>query len=137
MKKYYSEKLKDPRWQRKRLEIFQRDEWKCRCCWDEDGTLHVHHLVYLKNHEPWDVPNGLLLTVCSRCHEQIKEPDEDMGALESLVNDVGVLLDTFWRAGFEAGDLITMAEGISHLKKTKADVLINVDIKCTWKRIRE
>jgi len=27
-KEQYSEKLKDPRWQRKRLAIFERDEWK-------------------------------------------------------------------------------------------------------------
>ena len=39
----YVEKLKDPRWQRKRLEILQRDDWKCYWCKDDKTTLNVHH----------------------------------------------------------------------------------------------
>ncbi len=27
----YAEQLKDPRWQKRRLEILQRDEWRCLC----------------------------------------------------------------------------------------------------------
>ncbi len=40
----YSEKLKDPRWQKKRLEIFQRDEFHCQQCGDGENTLCVHYL---------------------------------------------------------------------------------------------
>lgn len=43
----YKEKLKDPRWQKKRLEIFDRDGWKCVECGDKDSTLNVHHIFYL------------------------------------------------------------------------------------------
>lgn len=67
MKLTYSEKLKDPRWQRKRLEIFQRDEWKCLGCGTADTTLHVHHLKY--SGEPWDVENEFLETLCEKCHD--------------------------------------------------------------------
>jgi 5-methylcytosine-specific restriction endonuclease McrA len=65
----YNEKLKDPRWQRKRLEIFQRDNWMCQLCCRTDMELHLHHL-YRTTEEPWDEPNLHLLTLCRLCHEQ-------------------------------------------------------------------
>lgn len=75
VKKYttsaYSEKLKDPRWQKLRLEIFERDKWECQICYATDKTLHVHHLHYLKGREPWEYADEMqfLLTVCCDCHE--------------------------------------------------------------------
>jgi len=30
----YSKKLKDPRWQKKRLKIFKSDKFKCKICGD-------------------------------------------------------------------------------------------------------
>ena len=65
----YLEKLKDPRWQRKRLEIFQRDDWTCQKCFDTKKTLNVHHKLYLPKTEPWDYPDDLLITLCQDCHE--------------------------------------------------------------------
>lgn len=62
----YSEKLKDPRWQRKRLEVLQRDNFTCSCCGDDKSTLHVHHVKY--NGEPWEVDSSLLVTFCELCH---------------------------------------------------------------------
>jgi hypothetical protein len=35
----YSDKLKDPRWQKKRLEVFERDGWCCQCCGDSESPL--------------------------------------------------------------------------------------------------
>lgn len=67
----YSEKLKNPKWQRRRLEILQRDGFKCTCCQDEETTLHVHHLDYLPGFEPWDHPDHLLITLCETCHYKI------------------------------------------------------------------
>ena len=65
----YSDLLKDPRWQKKRLEIFSRDEWTCLSCGREDETLHVHHLAYLKGLDPWEYDNHFLVTYCEKCHE--------------------------------------------------------------------
>lgn len=65
----YAEKLKDPRWQRKRLEILNRDDFTCRCCGDNENTLHVHHIVYPKNKFPWEIDNHHLITLCEYCHE--------------------------------------------------------------------
>lgn len=68
-KNSYSEKLKDPRWQKKRLEIFERDDWKCRGCGDDSVTLNAHHLWYFHGSEPWDIQNNFLVTLCEKCHE--------------------------------------------------------------------
>ena len=62
----YSEKLKDPRWQKKRLEIMQRDGFKCKWCGDGKNTLNIHHYAY--SGEPWEVDNNELVTICRHCH---------------------------------------------------------------------
>lgn len=65
----YSELLKDPRWQKKRLEILDRDNWFCQACADRESTLHVHHIKYTSN-LPWETPNYLLVTLCESCHQK-------------------------------------------------------------------
>jgi hypothetical protein len=67
--KTYSEKLKDPRWQRKRLEIMNRDGWMCTICCDQSKMLAVHHRYYIKGREPWEYPNWSLKTLCPSCHQ--------------------------------------------------------------------
>jgi len=67
-KKTYAEKLKDPRWQIKRLKIMDRDEFKCQRCERHFVELHVHHKEYLKGRDPWDYPDEHLLTLCVDCH---------------------------------------------------------------------
>lgn len=62
----YSDKLKDPRWQKKRLEVLERAGWKCQVCDNDKDTLHVHHLAY--KGEPWDAPDELLECLCEGCH---------------------------------------------------------------------
>lgn len=64
----YSEKLKDPRWQKCRLRVMERDGFVCRECGDGDKTLHVHHLYYMKGLEPWEYEGAALITLCDRCH---------------------------------------------------------------------
>lgn len=64
----YSEKLKDPRWQKKRLEILERDNYTCRFCGDTTSILSVHHFRY--EGEPWDVDNIDLISVCNKCHQE-------------------------------------------------------------------
>lgn len=68
-KEDYAEKLRDPRWQRKRLEVFQRDGWKCTHCGRTDVTLNVHHEDYIGSN-PWDTPNENLTTICVDCHSK-------------------------------------------------------------------
>lgn len=67
--KTYAEKLKDPRWKQKRMEILQRDEFRCRECRHDDLPLNVHHIIYLKEAEPWEYDNNYLITLCEECHK--------------------------------------------------------------------
>ena len=69
-KKYksYGEKLRDPRWQKKRLEIMERDEWRCSRCLCDTRTLHVHHEGYKDGLEPWEYDEMDLMTLCDECH---------------------------------------------------------------------
>ena len=69
----YQEKLKDPRWQKKRLEILERDNWECQNCSETKKTLCVHHRTYFPNKDPWDYDNELLISLCEDCHST---PDE-------------------------------------------------------------
>ena len=62
----YQEKLKDPRWQKKRLQILERDDWVCQCCESKEKTLTVHHIIYHNN--PWDAKDDELQTLCEKCH---------------------------------------------------------------------
>lgn len=73
----YKEKLLDPRWQKKRLEIFNRDNWECKQCGRTDNTLHVHHLSYENKKNPWDVSNKNLKTLCFICHHIITDLNEN------------------------------------------------------------
>lgn len=74
----YRAKLANPFWQRRRLEIMQRDEYACRFCGDKTEELHIHHTVYIRGKEPWEYDEKYLITVCHVCHleeEKMKEAD--------------------------------------------------------------
>jgi len=68
--KSYSEKLKDPRWQKKRLQVFERDNWCCTNCGVKENSLHVHHRKYESYNEPWNEPLNNLATLCESCHKE-------------------------------------------------------------------
>jgi 5-methylcytosine-specific restriction endonuclease McrA len=71
-KRTYWEKLKDPRWQKMRLQVLERDEFQCTQCGDKESTLHVHHGCYRKGAEPWEYPLETLHTLCETCHEDVQ-----------------------------------------------------------------
>lgn len=99
----YSEKLSDPRWQKKRLEIFERDGWACIKCGDSESTLHVHHVRYIPGKDPWDYKNHMLMTLCANCHEAEKEMRRDYeSCLLDILRDFGFLADDIYSitAGF-------------------------------------
>ena len=77
-KETYSEILKDPRWQKKRLEIMQRDNFTCQHCGCSDKSLQVHHLWYSQNNKPWEYDNDSLITLCERCHELETEYNSEL-----------------------------------------------------------
>lgn len=79
----YSEKLKSPNWQKKRLEILNRDEFCCQSCYDDKSTLHVHHMHYFPNSEPWEIADNYLITLCEECHQS--ETENYKNAIDELV----------------------------------------------------
>lgn len=69
----YANKLLDPRWQKKRLEVLNAAGWKCSRCGASDKTLHVHHPHYIAGREPWDYDD--LISLCDDCHKA-EHPDK-------------------------------------------------------------
>ena len=72
----YYELLKDPRWQKRRLEIMQRDNFTCQMCGNgltSGVPLNVHHYVYHKGYLPWEYSEKDLITLCRDCHHKLHE----------------------------------------------------------------
>ena len=103
----YSEKLKDPRWQKKRLQILERDNWTCQICEATDKTLHVHHWQYYRDTEPWDYDEWLLVTVCDDCHSS--ERDSNL-CFHSFVDTI---LKRSCVGAYEMADLFRMLRFVS------------------------
>lgn len=72
-RKTYAEKLKDPRWQKVRLKIMERDGFECKSCGNGNETLNVHHLCYFPNEDPWEYGDIFMLTLCDSCHKTFHE----------------------------------------------------------------
>lgn len=110
----YAEKLKDPRWQKKRLEILQRDNWTCQACKATERTLHVHHIAY-DGDEPWETDSDLLLTLCDACHEvESFEHKASVSMLLSLFAKLGI------RTAFEI-DMFTTAVDAQYCEEKTGD----------------
>lgn len=83
----YAEKLKDPRWQKMRLQVLQADNFTCQYCGETTKTLNIHHYVYAKSGNPWDVSLGDLTTLCEDCHKinHIKSPNISAKKLYDII----------------------------------------------------
>jgi hypothetical protein len=72
----YSDWFLDPRWQKKRLEVLERDNWTCQLCgyqFEQNAEhvqkpLDVHHLRYVRGRKPFEYENEDLVTLCRPCH---------------------------------------------------------------------
>lgn len=63
----YKKQYYHPNWQRMRLFILDRDNFKCRECGDEHSILHVHHKHYSTGFI-WEIDPRVLITLCDKCH---------------------------------------------------------------------
>lgn len=91
-KETYTELLRKPEWQKKRLEIFNRDNFTCQLCGCQDSELQVHHRVYRKGAKPWEYDNSELITLCNRCHES--ETEEKSQHYETFKNICNLARET-------------------------------------------
>lgn len=121
----YSEKLRDPRWQRKRLEIMNRDKFTCRHCGDEHNELQVHHRKYYSGLAPWEYHGSDLVTLCKKCHAKegnVRKASEQY------------LLDVMNRKGFSVFQIQALAQlmdkypGIVSDIKNIIDQSVNQDL---------
>lgn len=69
-KEEYAKALQHPKWQKKRLKIFERDGWRCKMCKDTETTLCVHHKEYTTTW-PWQEPTDHMISLCIRCHRKV------------------------------------------------------------------
>jgi hypothetical protein len=69
----YAEMLRDPRWQRRRLEIMQSADFRCELCGSAEKTLNVHHRQYRKGAKPWEYDDEELRCMCEDCHREDHE----------------------------------------------------------------
>ncbi len=95
----WSSAFRDSRWQQMRLQVMDRDGWKCMCCGacGEGTTLNVHHSYYEKGMAPWEYDAETLHTLCQECHEAIHSTQQLLvstvwnAALMGLANPIRVM----------------------------------------------
>ena len=80
----YWKLLKDPRWQKKRLEILNRDEWACSICQDTEKELQIHHNRYEYGKPVWEYDDKDLITLCCDCHKTVTEAGKEIKAMLSF-----------------------------------------------------
>jgi len=83
----YSDRLRHPRWQKKRLQIMERDNWACYHCKKTDVTLNVHHQYYVLGRLPWQYPNDALITLCEVCHGREHEYERLANLIKKYIKD--------------------------------------------------
>jgi len=74
----YSEKLKDPRWQKRRLEIMERAKFRCELCTHDKNMLQIHHKFYQTGKEPWEYGSDALICVCEDCHDIVSKVEREL-----------------------------------------------------------
>jgi hypothetical protein len=89
----YSEQLRHPNWQRKRLEVLELHGFKCFCCGSKEKTLHVHHKKYIKGRMAWDYETDNFEALCEECHKEVHGAKERLDAvIASFPSDMYAVL---------------------------------------------
>lgn len=84
------EKYKDPRWQKRRLEIMSLYSFRCAHCDAGDKTLNVHHKIYRKGRDPWDYDDHELQCLCEDCHEESHKLHKSLKECIAYLDDSSV-----------------------------------------------
>ncbi len=81
----YTEALRDPRWQRRRLEKMQEASFCCEECGAADKPLNIHHKHYKKHARPWEYDLKDLSCLCDDCHDKTHRPQRNINSFQSLL----------------------------------------------------
>lgn len=96
----YAEQLRHPFWQRKRLQVLERDGWSCTTCGARETTLHVHHKRYIKGRQVWEYELDDLVSFCENCHASDHSARE---LLDEMLSRSTTLQTPAWIAGVVGG----------------------------------
>ena len=110
----YAQKFKDPRWQKKRLKILERDDFECQICYDRESTLHIHHRYYIKDREPWDYEDEAFATLCEDCHD-----DESRSIKPVMDSFIGLVKTRFF-----SNEIIDISWGLHEAKFVHATEVV-------------
>lgn len=111
----YAEKLKDPRWQKKRLEVLNDRDWSCELCHDKESTLHVHHKRYEKGFEPWEYDLDIYAVLCENCHlEEHNNMDIIFNCFSSVIKGM-----------FLSSQISNLAVGFNYMEKVNSPEIIS------------
>ena len=97
--KSYSDLLRDPRWQKKRLEVLSAAGFKCEDCGSSDKELQVHHCLYKKGFQPWEYENHWFMSLCNDCHlwrQKVEKSIHETMAYIARYRTGGELDSFFW-----------------------------------------
>lgn len=115
----YSERLKDPKWQRRRLEIMGRDCFTCQKCGAKDKTLSVHHRYYIAARQPWDYPGNILVTLCEKCHQEEEQFKDGAGEFAKTLQ--------YW--GYFNTEIVKICNDLIEVKMKSNNLSIEPDAK--------
>lgn len=88
----YNELLKDPRWQRKRLEAMPADRFTCQICFRTGKTLNVHHKKYIPGTMPWEYDTRDLITLCEDCHAKYHRETKKIKIISETLYEISGIL---------------------------------------------
>ncbi|MBF0279108.1 MAG: hypothetical protein HQM13_15010 [SAR324 cluster bacterium] len=110
MNKSFQKKLKDPQWEKRRIEVLENAQWRCQLCGSKKEELHVHHSYHEKGKNPWDYPDSALIALCHSCHAEKTHKPSFLSFNESrfLFAFIGENLERI------AADLSIVARGRRH-----------------------
>lgn len=107
----YKEQIKSPKWQKRRLEIMEKDNFTCQLCGDTETMLNVHHLSYHRDRNIGEYEDWELMTLCENCHK-----DE-----HSSMDNIIIKIESLKSSG------LTMREIIAFLDSIEIDLYLGHD----------
>lgn len=105
----FKDQYNSEKWEKKRREIYRRDNWHCRICDVTRVKLNAHHLYYDKDKNIWDYDNECLVTLCDNCHDKIHD---------DLKKISGIIAFKIMKGEIDVLNLFPMAEFYNVLDKT-------------------